>query len=252
MRAFDNEISRAQLKLKDAETQANVKVQAQEAKTAIETEKAALQERLDIIEKTIKEAEPSLLRLRRELQDLLNKQREKEVQASSEADAFTASCDQLKRAMDDVKRYKQANTKSNLRSCEAKIRELEALMKEQQGRMNDLRDAMTAIDKEENDSKNLERNVQDNIKYRECKEDVKRLEEEIAGKDIEGANKAKRQFDKDYDASRRKLQEYQAEVGLRAPAPLILLIDTVIACQSGGRAGYERKHTQREEIGTGL
>lgn len=212
MRSFDGDIARSQLKLKDAETQANAKLQAQEAKTAIETERTALQERLDIIQKTIKDAEPYLSRQRRELQDLLSKQREKEAQASSEADAFNTSCDQLKRAMDDVKRFKQANTKQNLRSCEAKIRELEALMKEQQGKMNDLRDAMSAIDKEENDSKNLERNVQDNIRYRECKDEITAIDAQIAEQDIEGANKAKRQFDKDYEASRRKLSEYQNQV----------------------------------------
>lgn len=239
MRTFDNDISRAQLKLKDAETQANVKAQAQEAKVTAETERSALQERLETIDKTIKDAEPSLLRLRRELQDLQGKQREKEAQASSEADAFNMSCDQLKRAMDDVKRYKQANTKTNLRTVEAKIRELESLMKEQQGKMNELRDAMSAIDKEENDSKNLERNVEQNIEFRECKEEIKNLEAEIAGKDIEGANKAKRQFDKEYDTSRRKLQEYQAQVSFQENASASVLTK-VAACKSRRRASHER------------
>ena len=215
LRACDSEISRTQLKLKDAERSASVRATAQNSKNDAEKEKTDLQERFEGVDKKIKDNEPTVQKLRKELRDAQDQQREKEAYAAGEADNIAKGYEQLKRTMDDVKRLRRADIKSRLRACDAKIRELENTVKDQLDTQNQLREKISQIDKEENDSKNLQRNVSDNITFREYKEEIKKLETEIAGKDLEGAMKARRQFDKEYESSKKKLAEVQNQV--RAP-----------------------------------
>lgn len=106
---------------------------------------------------------------------------------------------------------RKQDIKSKLKDIEAKIKAADSEIRSQVDRMATLREEIAALEKKEANSKQMERNVDDNIRYRMLKEEVKEIEMKIAGKDLEGANKAKERFDKDYEQGRRKLQELQAQ-----------------------------------------
>lgn len=106
---------------------------------------------------------------------------------------------------------RKQDIKSKLKEIEARIRTADSEIRSQADRMATLREQIAELGKKEANSKQLERNVDDNIRYRMLKEEVKEIETKIASKDLEGANKAKERFDKDYEQGRRKLQELQAQ-----------------------------------------
>lgn len=106
---------------------------------------------------------------------------------------------------------RKQDIKSKLKDIEAKIKAADGEIRSQLDRMATLREKIAALEKKEANSKQLERNVDDNIRYRMLREEVKEIELKIASKDLEGANKAKERFDKDYEQGRRKLQELQAQ-----------------------------------------
>lgn len=212
IRVTEGEISRATLNLKDAERRAEARASAEAQRDAAETERAQCSERLAQVDKAMRDSEPVLQRLRKDLRDFQEAFREKELAARETYDALVKGCDELQRSMDEVKRCRRLDTKSKIRKLDADIKAIAAQGKDQEEKMHEVRQAISKIEREEHDSKNMERNVDDNIRYKQLKETIAKLEEEIATRDIEGARKAKRQFDKDYEASRRKQTELQAEV----------------------------------------
>ena len=218
LRVCDAEIARAQLNLKDAQAKAANRSDHQRLKVEAENEKNQCQERLEAADKQIRESEPMINRLRKELRDILSKYQEAEAQTHGDYNALISGCDQLQRAITTVQKFRKADTKAKLRTCEGQLKELDSHYKEVDENMNELRSAVSRIEKEENDSRNLERNVNDNIKIRELKEKIVEIEIDIEREDFEGATKARRQFDKDYEVCRNKLTEAQASVGFRLSA----------------------------------
>lgn len=106
---------------------------------------------------------------------------------------------------------RKQDIKAKLKTIEARIREADLELQSHADRMANLREQIAALEKEEANSKQMERNVDDNIRYRLLKEEVKEIENNIASKDLEGANKAKARFDQDYEQGRKKLQGLQAQ-----------------------------------------
>lgn len=212
IRACESAVGYATLKLKDAQQKVDLRASAQAQKADAEAQKAELQATMEGYDKQLQEAEPLLQRAKKELRDFLDKQSERETEAQVNSEALVKGLDELDRAMKSVKNFRHRDTKARLRRCEEEIKGLDGRIRAQDEKMGEFREAVSRIEKEEHDSKNLERNVNDNIRYRDLKERIKQLERDIEGKDLEGANKAKRQFDKDYNASMKRLEELQRDV----------------------------------------
>jgi DNA repair protein RAD50 len=98
-----------------------------------------------------------------------------------------------------------------LKDIEARVRAADIEIRNQADRIATLREQIADLEKKEANSKSFERNVDDNIRFRKLKEEVKEIDNQIADKDLAGANKAKEAFDREYEQGRRKLQELQGQ-----------------------------------------
>jgi predicted nucleic acid-binding Zn-ribbon protein len=99
IRASETEISRAQIRLGEAESKASIRARALADKEKLETEKLQLQERLDSVDKKMREAEPALTRLRKEFRSLQDANKEAEEVARSMLDSLSKGMEQLGSAM---------------------------------------------------------------------------------------------------------------------------------------------------------
>lgn len=102
IRASEAEISRAQLRLQQAEQRASVRARALADKQKLDDERQSLQERLEVIDKRLKESEPTILKLRKDFKTLQDTHREREAQCQAAVDALSKDLDQLRIALKAV------------------------------------------------------------------------------------------------------------------------------------------------------
>lgn len=69
-----------------------------------------------------------------------------------------------------------------------------------------------AINKELNESKATERNINDNIRYRSLEKEINAINSEKEGMDVEGARTASREFNNQYQRDNQKVNEMNGEV----------------------------------------
>lgn len=85
-------------------------------------------------------------------------------------------------------------------------------MKADQDEIANLTAEVAKIDKDLNASKATERNISDNIRYREMRREIEEFQREIASLNLDEAARSNRTFTEKYDACRRKENELNGEV----------------------------------------
>lgn len=102
IRASETEISRAQIRLTQAEQKASLRSRALADKEKLDVERQQLQERLDAIDRQIRESEPASFKLRKEFRAMQDAHRETETQAQATMDNLARGLNELRAAVKTV------------------------------------------------------------------------------------------------------------------------------------------------------
>lgn len=102
IRASETEISRAQIRLTQAEQKASLRTRALADKEKLDTEKQQLQERLDAIDRQIRDSDPASARMRKDFRTLQDTHRETEAQAQTTMDNLARGLNELRVAVKTV------------------------------------------------------------------------------------------------------------------------------------------------------
>lgn len=105
IRASETDISRAQIRLTQAEQKASLRTRALADKEKLDAEKQQLQERLDVIDRQIRDSDPAIARLRKEFRTMQDAHREAEAQAQTTMDNLARGLNELKVAVKTVQEW---------------------------------------------------------------------------------------------------------------------------------------------------
>lgn len=112
------------------------------------------------------------------------------------------------------RRYRNAGTGNAVHALEGQLQDIDGQLAASRGVIARLRESIEALKEEASKSTATKRNLTDNIELRQHKSEASRIENEIADLDVEGAKKAKRRFDEDYERARRE----QADLASKVPS----------------------------------
>jgi DNA repair protein RAD50 len=103
-----------------------------------------------------------------------------------------------------------------LAECADKIEQFEQDIKDLVTKIENVRDDIAKIDREISESGSLVANLRDNIRIRKLARDVAATQAEIDSYDMEGAAKAKRNFEDRYQVEKQRETEMQSKVKARS------------------------------------
>src|SRR5438045_413439 len=95
-------------------------------------------------------------------------------------------------------RYIHDGREAQLLRAEEKVSDLDLRIKQSNSTIEDIRKAISKIEKEINERAATLSNLRDNLRLRRLKRDITAIEAEIASLDIEGAAQAKADFDREW------------------------------------------------------
>lgn len=108
--------------------------------------------------------------------------------------------------------YTSRGTAAELAKCEHDLKKHEQVITETKARINDFQNKIAKHDKDLSESATILRNFEDNLRLRKARRDIEKIDNDITSLDEEGARKASRKFDLDYNDRRRRHSEKQAQV----------------------------------------
>jgi DNA repair protein RAD50 len=101
---------------------------------------------------------------------------------------------------------------ANSERCQREIHALVEKIKAITQQISKLQDDLQALDKEQDRAKALERNIADNIRYRNYKLEIQELEDKISRIDVGKAREACQKYDAEYHKAEKWLADLKAEV----------------------------------------
>ncbi|KAJ7459863.1 hypothetical protein FB451DRAFT_1182155 [Mycena latifolia] len=119
------------------------------------------------------------------------------------------SMDRLDQAHKGVENYVRGKRDTKRQECADQTEEVEAEIAELQRKIESSRQVIRAIDKEINESGSFLAALRENLRVRKLAQEIKRLEAEIESEDLEGAAKAKRNFEEKFGPSKDKETKLQ-------------------------------------------
>jgi len=119
--------------------------------------------------------------------------------------------DSLSKANKDVEQYIRAKRARLLPECEERLEDCRSRIIEQEQRLESIRSKMHAIDKEVAESGSNNSKIRDNLRIREMRKEILKIQEKIEGFDLEEAAKARRQFDAKYASERKRESDMESE-----------------------------------------
>lgn len=84
-----------------------------------------------------------------------------------------------------------------------KIKDLQAQLSTVQSEIKEIEAEVAKVDKDLNESNATERNIIDNLRYRELGRDLDRIKEELEKLDLDKASKARKEFETKYHAQKQ-------------------------------------------------
>ncbi|KAJ7250863.1 AAA domain-containing protein [Mycena haematopus] len=120
-----------------------------------------------------------------------------------------SSFGQLNQTNKDVEIYVRNKRDRQRQEVAAKAEETEIEIKELESKLETAREVIKTVEKEINESGSYMATLRENIRLRKLMREIKRLQAEIASKDMEGAAKAKRNFEEKYGPAKDKEKKLQ-------------------------------------------
>lgn len=125
-------------------------------------------------------------------------------------------CHNARPIIDTCVRYIRDKRARLLAECADKIEQFEQDIKDLVTNIENVRDDIAKIDREISESGSQVANLRDNIRIRKLARDVAATQAEIDSYDMEGAAKAKRNFEDRYQVEKQRETEMQSKVKARS------------------------------------
>ncbi|KAJ7784558.1 hypothetical protein B0H16DRAFT_1492970 [Mycena metata] len=186
-------------------------------------EKKALEERIEQMKKdiitfnaSIKEEDAKILQANAPIEALEEEHTRAQAELSVEiANAqalyqeLTTSDDRLSQFSKGIENYVRLKRDEKRQECIEKSEEVEAEILELGRNLDAARDVIKGLEKEINESGSYTATLRENIRVRKLMQEIKTLQAEIDSEDIDGAAKAKRNFQEKYKVSKDKENNLQ-------------------------------------------
>ncbi|KAK4330749.1 DNA repair protein RAD50 [Rhodotorula toruloides] len=198
------DLSKKRQEVRDKETLEQRQNDAREEIAKLEKQSKELDKRLSDAITPIRQKEGELATIRADFT-------RDEAAASRQLQVFNKSAEQLDSNKREIRSYESRGGDAELQKCERELKQHENVIGDMKTRIANLQAQVSQIDKMLADSQAVLRNLQDNLRLRSEKRSLESIDSQIDELDEDGARKAYRKFETDYNEQRRKQTEMQAE-----------------------------------------
>ncbi|GAC97185.1 DNA repair protein RAD50 [Pseudozyma hubeiensis SY62] len=146
-----------------------------------------------------------------ELESFKAEASEAESKLKARADKLEGWAKQIRELNAAVNAYIQQRGDQRLEECEEAIQELVDKIQAIHREVKELTDKVAELQKEVNQSQATERNIVDNIRYRQLAKDVAKIEEEINSLDLEQAQRSRKHFADKYTEAKEEENRLNGE-----------------------------------------
>ncbi|KAI9509211.1 P-loop containing nucleoside triphosphate hydrolase protein [Russula earlei] len=209
LRANETELHQLQLQETDLRSKVREKEAHQKSVEAMQLEMASLTNQMKELDVQILEGQGPIDLLDREHQAVQMELNTKLSQAQQAAQELSRSVDKLDSANKQIERYIRDKRGKRLKDCADDIVRFEAKIQEHQLEIERIRKAIAQLDKEINEGGASLTNLRENRRIRKLQSDIQATQKEIDSCDLEGAAKAKRNFEERYQPEKDRETEMQ-------------------------------------------
>lgn len=186
---------------------ASVEQQLQEMNVELEEH----QKRTKALDGEIESSSAPIRRAKEELEFFKAEASETESKLKARADKLEGWAKQIRELNAAVNAYIQQRGDQRLEECEEAIQELVDKIQAIHREVKELTDKIAELQKEVNQSQATERNIVDNIRYRQLAKDVAKIEEEINSLDLEQAQRSRKHFADKYTEAKEEENRLNGE-----------------------------------------
>nr|WJN25013.1 DNA repair protein [Pseudozyma thailandica] len=169
------------------------------------------QKRIKVLDAEIESANSPIRRAKDELESFKAEASEGENKLKSRADKLEGWAKQIRELNAAVNAYIQQRGAQRLDECEEAIVELTDKIQGIHRDIKELNDKTAELLKEVNQSQATERNILDNIRYRQLAKDVEQIEAEINSLDLEQAQRSRKHFADKYTEAKEEENRLNGE-----------------------------------------
>ncbi|KAF8476550.1 P-loop containing nucleoside triphosphate hydrolase protein [Russula ochroleuca] len=209
IRTHETELHQLQLQETDLRSKVREKEALQRSVEAMQLEMTSLTNQLKELEVQILEGQGPIDLLDREHQITQTELNAKLSQAQQVAQELSRSVDKLEGANKHIERYVRDKRSKRLQDCADAIIQFEAKIQEHGVEIEQIRKSIARLDKEINEGGAALTNLRENRRLRRLQSNIQATQKEIDSFDIEGASKARRNFDEKYQPEKDRENEMQ-------------------------------------------
>ncbi|KAH9969662.1 P-loop containing nucleoside triphosphate hydrolase protein [Russula dissimulans] len=216
VRTHETELNRLQLQETDLRSKVREKEALQDSVAAMQLEVSSLTNQLKELDVQILEGQGPIDLLDRGHQTAQTELNAKLSQAQQVAQELSRSTDKLDGANKHIERYIRDKRSKRLKDCADEIIRFEAKIQEHQLEIEQIRKTIAQLDKEINEGGAALTNLRENRRIRKLQSDIQATQKEIDSCDLEGAAKAKRNFEEKYQPEKdreNEMQQRSAHIG---------------------------------------
>ncbi|KAG9308463.1 P-loop containing nucleoside triphosphate hydrolase protein [Chiua virens] len=211
LRTYEGDLHAMEKKENTLSNQIRDKDIMEERIVVMTNEIGALSVKLKELDAKLAEAQAPIERLEQEHQHVQAELNTKLAEAQRSTQEMNMSVDKLDNINKVVDRYVREKRAQLLTECADKIEHFEVEITEFGIKIDSVRETVAKIDREINESGSLISRLRDNIRMRRLMKDIEATQAEIDSHDMEGAAKAKRQFEDRYQAEKQRETEMQSK-----------------------------------------
>ncbi|CAO1623506.1 unnamed protein product [Parajaminaea phylloscopi] len=155
-------------------------------------------EQLKKLDKTIDDLVAPIKKAKDELEQFRSRGLREEQRLSDALAALQSKVKLLEEGEERIREYVANRGAQKLQDCIARIGDLQGQMASIQEESKEIESDVAKIDKDLNESNAVERNIHDNIRYRELGADLEKIDDELGRLDLDEASTARQEFEDKY------------------------------------------------------
>lgn len=209
LRTHEDELHKLQLQETDLRSKVREKEALQRSIEAMQQEMKSLSSQLKELDAQIVEGQGPIDLLDREYQTMQTELNAKLSEAQHSTQELSRRADKLEGANKRIERYVRDKGNKRLQDCANAISQYEATIQEHGLEIEQIRKTVAKLDKEINEGGAALANLRENRRLRKLQSSIQATQKEIDSCDIEGASKAKRNFEEKYQPEKDRENEMQ-------------------------------------------
>ncbi|KAH7924955.1 hypothetical protein BV22DRAFT_469854 [Leucogyrophana mollusca] len=211
LRTYEGDLHAMERKENTLSNQVRDKATMEERIVSMNKEIVTFNARLKELDGNILEAQAPIERLEQENELTQRESNAKIAEAQRSSQMLNMSVDKLEAINKVVERYIRDKRSRLLDECSERIERFEVAIQELGINIEKVRESIAKIDREISESGSSTSNLRENIRIRKLVRDIATTQAEIENCDMEGAAKAKRNFEERYQAEKQRETEMQSK-----------------------------------------